>query len=486
MTSQSTGSNPVELNNHSLSSEILNTMASTHIGNLDILRLILACLPQQDLLKATYVSRLFREEACQLLLMRPIRLSGQKRLLSFNHFIHSFGISQLYLVRALAIEHIDGRLEEEVKAAFFQVVTNCTQLRSLELLWCDAIVGEEVRIVEALSSFKSLTRFIARTITESDTLYAIIYQAVISMKYLRALAEAHPSVEKLGINAYTLAGLDISLPSVRTLHISMEREVPSAANIHGTFPNLQHLRTTIYTYTNIESFPESLGSTGHGSDGTWVSLDSLRSSATGVYAMGLVCPVRDLDLEYYEVSLHARIIAILARLLPRKFSVTLYCAPNWEVPPDEPRILAHDEKSPGVKYLHLRMTFTSLHVPDTADVLRYVLPFLSASSVEFLQLTISPYNFSDDPENVVNPKFPVEPELAMVAETVQVEALVEALAASCPSLRALSTTVFRGEHIVWRIVREDGAHSVNRLHPYEGRLLMQQEQERCLDGGRGQ
>ncbi|KAI9065995.1 hypothetical protein FKP32DRAFT_1684694 [Trametes sanguinea] len=502
MVLQSTQSLFAEVNNQSLSPGIA---APTYLGNLDTLRLVLACLPQQDLLRTSYVSRLFREEACQQLLMRPIRLSGQRRFLSFNRFIHSFGISQLSLVRALAIEHMDGAIEDEVKAAFFEVLANCTHLQSLELLWCDDIIREEGRIVEALSSFRSLTRFVARLINESDLLYTVIYHAVMAMKCtlreldlplipsertlpdLGALAQAHPSVENLGSHVYSLAGLDISLPSVRTLHLSLEREIPSSADIYDAFPNLQHLKTTVHTWINIDDFPESLGSSRHGNCGIWTSLASLRSSATAIYAIGLVCPVRDLDIEYYEVSLHARVVEILSRLCPRKLSITLYCAPNWAVPPDEPRILAYNAEGPGVRYLHMRMTFTSLHIPDNADVLRYVLPFLSHSRVEVLRLTISPYNFSDEPENIINPRFQVEPELAKVAETVKVEALVEEMSANCPSLRVLSTTVVKGEHIVWRVAREDGTHSLERLRPYEGRLLMQQEHERCLsDGGSGQ
>ncbi|KAI9066049.1 hypothetical protein FKP32DRAFT_1590116 [Trametes sanguinea] len=502
MASHSVQSPSAEDSKQSLSS---GTVATTFRGNLDTLRRVLEYLPQQELLTMSRVSRLFRDEACHQFLTRPICLHGPRELLSFNQAIQWFGISQLSLVRTLTIEHIDMNVmgDEVATAAFFEVVTNCTHLQSLELLQCLAVIKDEARIVNTLSSFRSLTRFVVRDPFMSGPLTSIIHRAVLSMKCalkelhlplipyarppldLRALAQAQPYVKKLG-DLWTLATLDIPWLSVRTLRMTFDEGVSSAADIHAAFPNLQHLETSTRNEIDLEDYPESLEPSRHGSG--WTSLLSLRSSVPVIYAMGLVSPVRDLDLDSdsYQANLHTRIIQVLGRLRPRKLTLSLFCAPRMPiaVPLNEPHILTYDAKGTGVRYLHLHISFYS-HIPHNADVLLYVLPFLCHSRVKFLQLTISPYDiWGNEPEDIVNPvrTFHLDPELAEVAEAIQVEALVQELAAPgrCPSLCALSTTIFKGEHIVWRIAREDGTHHLERLRPSDGRLLMQREHERCF------
>ncbi|CDO72237.1 hypothetical protein BN946_scf184970.g89 [Trametes cinnabarina] len=412
--------------------------------------------------------------------MRPVRLTGPRRLLSFHRFSLSIGSHRLSLVRALVVELLVGPLEEGDKQAFFHIVTSCTQLRSFDLLYCDDILREETRLVEALSLLKSLIRFTAQLSTEDDALlYEIIHRAVNSMQCalrelslplipaartetdIRSLSQVHPRIEQLGLHIHSLA----SPP-------------PAAADLYHTFPNLQELELLSFVYLDVGDFPPGSlvpnqnASTTHNRRETWTSLQLLRASIAVIYSMGLTCPVRDLDLDYYEVATHAHVAQIVSHLRPKKLSITLYCAPTWALPPlDEPYILVDHSEGAAVKWLDLRITFTSAYVPDNEDVMRNVRPFVSPSSVEVLQLTISPYNFSDDPEDVVNPEFPVEPEVAKVAEIIDVGPLVQELAGACPSVRIVAIAVIKGGHTVWRVTRGEDVFTAARLHPFEGRQV---------------
>ncbi|KAI0354844.1 hypothetical protein OH77DRAFT_365045 [Trametes cingulata] len=478
--------------------------------DLDTFRLILEHLPRSELLCMTYTSRFIRKEASRELLVRPVQLLRKKRLLSFCQFALSGDPNKVSYLRTLTIQHIDEALDEEQKNAVVNVFRHCVNLADLRLQWCDLLLIEDPRVPEAVSALPALSKFDVWLYRgEEVDVQHILRRMLSNMKhslrrlhlplnlrddhvpaFLEEVARVHGGVEDFLFDFYHFAAPPgLSLSHVRTLHLVLEGTVPRLADLYAAFPNVRDLHITPYISLPSLAFqdgdPNQPGGALQTESAMWPSLDSLVTTMHVIYALGLFCPVRTLNLSHYERDFHRHIAEVISRLRPRKLTLDLFCDPDWEAPRADHKLFLHNSGKAGVRHLFLKLSYTNLGLRGAEHILRSLRPLLSGGPVELLHVALSQFFHSNDPDEIVaGPPFGSPPPREGAEPTLQVdvEAVARAMAEVCPRLRCVAVTVAYVGHAIWRVDRSDGRVDVLKLDLYEGRRLLEREERRCLEG----
>ncbi|KAI0365362.1 hypothetical protein BV20DRAFT_1028309 [Pilatotrama ljubarskyi] len=484
--------------------------ASLRSLNLDVFRLILGCLPRAELLQLSYASRFVREEASRELLAQPVKLLRRKRLQSFCRFALSGDPAKLSYLRSLAIQHIDEPLDEEQKQDLISVLRRSVNLAELHLQWCDVLLTGDPRIPEAISLLPSLAMFnVWMYQAEDTTLQAILRRMLMNMKhplrrlyfplslrgdslpaFLQEVASAHGGLEDFFIGFYDfVAPMGMSLPHVHTLRLLLEGTTPPLADLYAIFPHVRDLHITSHVHSGLPSLSfqdidsERPGGTLRSERSMWPSLNSLTTTIGVIYGLGLDCPVRALDVSFYEREYHNNIAEVVSRLRPRKLNLDLFCSPDWEPPRAEPCLLLYNSGKAGVRHLFLKISYSVAYSPETRHVLNNLQPLLSASHVELLHFAMAEYFHSNDSEEIVAgpPYKSISQDGSEHRLTVDADAIARALAEICTSLRCIAITIAQVGHAVWRVDRTNGGVEVVKLGSYEGRRLLEREAKVCLE-----
>ncbi len=91
-------------------------------------------------------------------------------------------------------------------------------------------------------------------------------------------------------------------------------------------------------------------------------------------------------------------------------------------------------------------------------------------------MAISELFTSDDPDEIVDPPIKVNPDVP----TIDAEALAVDWAQACASIRTVAVTIALVGHTVWSVDRADGEARVVKLGAFEGRRVLDQEAQRCI------
>ncbi|KAI0671183.1 hypothetical protein C8Q78DRAFT_973574 [Trametes maxima] len=473
--------------------------------NLDIFRYILGFLPRSDLLQMAYIARFAREEVEKELLLRPVHIRRAEELHSFCQFLLSVDPTRLASIRTLTFEHINFLLMPEEKDLLFWAITHCTNLKELSLKRCDAIIKDDPRFMRAVSSLKTLTHFVAGWSAETPTMHGLIFQAVMRMKSpLRHLSlpltldtEAWPNpLTDLFISHSRLEELTLNLPyfpkpqtqslhSLRKLHLTVHQRLPSHRDLFEAFPSLRELSVECYFNLSPAETDEDAATVGSSRESTWRSLDVVQALASVTLALGIACPVRSLDIGYYDQPLHNETVKLVDRLRPRKLGVSVHYALDWNTFVVEPSLLLYKSSATsGVRYLFVKMSFSVNQPPSTLDVVAYFQPLLSPSRTEFFQLALAEMFHSEDIDDIVylSSRIPLHPQLEETVRQFDVEVIARRLAESCATLQTIAISVaLLGRHF-WSVERTDSGIVLKKLESTLGRELERQETVRCLEG----
>ncbi|KAI0655417.1 hypothetical protein C8Q70DRAFT_923497 [Cubamyces menziesii] len=440
--------------------------------NLDVLRLILTWLANVDLLKVTYVSRALQDEAYNELLTRHIRLNGKTRLLSFIHFVLHDNIHRLSFVRALTLRNIDALLQPE-EGALVLTLKACSNLRSLHLQLSDSLLESHPRVAEAIASLKTLTELslwlqrddglrqstawniILRIPSRLVQLRPPLIPSARTTTDLRDLATTHPHLEDLMLNVHSFSAPGVVFETLRSLSLIVEDALPNLQDLECTFPNVREFVLSHYMLLDVgDALPPGLAGDVPKPAG-WKSLDYLFATPASIRVLGLVCPVKHLNLGFYEVTLHREIANIV-----------------------EPSITLHNPSTTWVKHLYLQSGYDTMTVPSTADFLATLTPLVSSSRIELLHVGIGPFFMSDNPEEVVHPTVPMSDDTPEKIKHVDVEEIARGLAQACPSVRTVAISVVMTEHFIWTVQRAVGRVEMVKLPSYEGRVRLDSEAAR--------
>ncbi|KAI0354845.1 hypothetical protein OH77DRAFT_365218 [Trametes cingulata] len=480
--------------------------------SLDVFRLILEHLPRPDLLKLTFASRFVREEATRELLMRPVTLKGPEQLQSFCKFALSGNPAKLSSLRTLVIQCVYGSLDEDDRDMIVAILRRCPNLTDLQLQQCDCLLTEDSRIPEAISSLPSLRKLSVSVWLANggvDAVLAALRRMVASKKhsplrsfhfspilnedsfptFLQEVASAHRGLENFSIAfKHFLPPAGVSFPHVHTLRLEYQWILPRLSDLYAAFPNLRVLRISrhISTFPSNDVQPaERVSETLHSQRAMWPSLDTLFTTPNVVHALGLFCPVRTLEIVFYDLKNHYRVAEVVSRLRPRKLSLAFFQVYNLAsmTPPAEPRLLLYNSGEAGVKHLSLRMPYNDTRPPETKHILETMRPLLSASRVELLQLTFAGTLRPENPSKIADgPLFRAQLEKSTKPPLQDdLEAAARAMVGMCTALQCIAITITDVSHTVWRIDKMGGRVEVVRLDSYEGKRFLEQEATRCLE-----
>ncbi|KAI0642916.1 hypothetical protein C8Q79DRAFT_196253 [Trametes meyenii] len=475
--------------------------------NLDTFRYIMRFMSRSDLLQMAYASRFIREEVSKELLLRPVHVRHAEALHSFCQFLLYIDHPKLASVRSLTFERINCLLTPEEKDLLFWAISHCTNLKELSLKWCDVVIKDDPRFMKAVSSLKTLTHFVVGCYVEAPAVHGLIFQAVIHMESplrqlniplnldaeawpdpLADLFSAHSRLEELALSLpYFSNPRRQSLQSLRKLHLAVHQQLPSHRDLYEAFPNLRELRLECYFLlsNSLAEHDEERTAAVHsiGRASTWRSLDAVQAPLPVTLALGIICPVRSLDIGYYDRSLHGEIVKLVDRLRPRKIIICAYWARRWNSFVVEPSLLLYKSSATsGVRYLVAKMSFSVDMPPSTLDI-AYFQPLLSPSRTEFFQLALAEVFHSEDIDDIAypSPRVPLHPKLEDIVRLFDVEVIARELAESCAALQTITIAVALRGRYFWSVERTDSRLVLKRLELSHGRELERRETLRCLE-----
>ncbi|OJT15680.1 hypothetical protein TRAPUB_5426, partial [Trametes pubescens] len=468
-------------------------MEARPIVNVDVFRLILAYLPHRELLMMALASKFSREEATQHLLMRPMSLLRNHKLLTFCQFALTGDLSKLSYLRELTIKLVKEPFSSEDRAMVARVLAHCVNLRRLGILWCDMFIMDEPvsGIPEAISALPSLAYLTVQMHHDDQQIRDVLIRMVLHAKaslrglhlpmfgdglsrveVLRDLARVHSHLEDFTLQFSTFTAPGVTFSAVRNLHLILEKNLPQLRDVYNTFPNVHEL--TIDYYMHLGETPPNAARVEDQRNGScWPSLDLLCACPLIIRALGIVCPVRRLSLGFCDYDLDEEITETVSRLRPSKLTLDLRCGPDWVVPLAHPSLMLHSSRDAGVKHLFVKKTLTgSRRSPaTTSSFMDWILPLLFTARVELLHVAISKSfeSDSDDPQEVL------ESARAVIASSngpdIDAEALAGDLARACASIRTVAITIAPIGHTVWSVDRADGEARVVKLDAFEGRRV---------------
>ncbi|KAI0823951.1 hypothetical protein BC628DRAFT_1496256 [Trametes gibbosa] len=468
--------------------------------NFDVFRVILTWLPHTALLRTSLASHHTRDEATKELLMRPVRILRVAKLRSFYRFMLNGDLNRPSYLRQLTLAHMEGPLEWGDVDALLRLFALCTNLNKLALQWCD-VLFQESDIPPVISALPSLRHFSAWTYRDGHELQSILIREVINMRAsLRSLrlplvsealattdifallATTHNQLESLTIQLSVSLPSGVVFPSVRILHLIFEDGLPTLQEIDQTFPHVKEL--SLDCYAPLDDLPHidtSRRVLPHPS--SWHSLDHLRASMHVIRTLGIACPVRNLDLSFYDRDEHNQMADTIARLRPQKLATSLHCAPDWLIPCADPHLLLYESGEAGVKHLFVRMSYSRSNEPQTQDVIKTLQPLLQTSRVELFHLAISGFFTSDDPEEIVNPPIMLYPDSPDTDASPHVDTDVVARSAAelGTYIRTVAITIVFLGHMVWSVDRLDGEVVMSKLRAFEGAQTLDREAKRYQD-----
>lgn len=128
--------------------------------DVDVFCLILKFLPPPGLLQMRLASQFAEQESTKEFLARPVWMPWTRRLGAFCKFVLAPGNpDRPSYLQSLSILNIPNRqwyIPEDGKA-FHKVLTRCTNLRTLDLQWCDKFLMEEPSLERTVSMLPKLT-----------------------------------------------------------------------------------------------------------------------------------------------------------------------------------------------------------------------------------------------------------------------------------------------------------------------------------------
>lgn len=344
-------------------------------ANVDIFRLILACVTRSDLLKMTLASKFTREEAIKELFKRPVRLLQNDNLRKFCQFVLASDPRRLSYLRSLTIEHTKKGFSSQDMDMVSRVLGHCMNLRKLNLEGCDGLVMDEPVVLKAISALPSLAHLSAVMYEDRKESQALLLQMVVNMKsslcglhlpmtmnglsnveVLRALARVHRHLEDLTLHFRTFIAPGVTFPTVRTLHLTLDKSVPQLRDIRSTFPNIRELSIDLRMYLSAAS-STAAGIENRDNGSCWPSLDLLCAIPTSIRALGIVCPVRRVSLGFSDIDLDEEDAEAVARLCPSKLTLDIRCYHDSVLPGALPSLLLHGSRDAGVKHLFVKTTF---------------------------------------------------------------------------------------------------------------------------------
>ncbi|KAL1937814.1 hypothetical protein VTO73DRAFT_12833 [Trametes versicolor] len=473
---------------------------SFEVINVDIFRLILACVTRADLLKITLASKFTREEAIKELFMRPVRLLQNKNLRLFCEFVLASDPRRLSYLRSLTVEHINKGFSSQDREMVARVLAHCKNLRKLSLEGCDGLVMDEPVVLKAISALPSLAHLSAVMYEDRKESQALLLQMVVNMKsslcglhlpmtmdglsnveMLRALARVHRHLEDLTLHFRTFIAPGVTFSTVRTLHLTVDKSVPQLRDIRSTFPNIRELSIDLRMYLSATS-STTAGIQNRVNGSCWPSLDLLCAIPTSIRALGIVCPVRRVSLGFSDIDLDEEDTEAVARLCPSKLTLDIRCYHDSVLPGALPSLLLHGSRDAGVKHLFVKTTFARPRGAPPArqvDLLNWILPLLRTARVELLHIAVFKHfeSDSDDPQDILDS--PVGRSLS--GQEVDAEAVAGDVARACVSIRTVAITTALSGHTVWSVDRADGEVRIVKLGAFEGRRLFDQEAKHCLE-----
>ncbi|KAI0763561.1 hypothetical protein BD413DRAFT_581195 [Trametes elegans] len=479
--------------------------------SVDVFRLILACLPRKDLLNMTCVSHLGWEEARKELLMRPIKLLRIEGLISFLRFALAGDIKQMSYIRELSFTHMRKPLGKQEQQDLLQVVGHCTNLKVLALRWCDILLAEDC-LALAISSIRTLESLVIWTYDINPklcgTIWGIVINAQSSLRsiqlpvvpdgeagaeLLRDIAQTHNRIEELKLAFGHFVSPKISFSWVRSLNVVFEWHFPPLRDLYECFPSIREITIAAHSLVDISSPSDvilaahEMASSDYRAGHAWRSLDLLRGSIDNIWALGILCPVRSLDIDFYDASQHGHFVEALSRHRPRKLTVAFYYAPGIAPPLSEPNLLLYDDSdihsNAGVKYLFVKMMFSPKEAPATSNITDFLRPIVASSRVECVHFALAElFNEETDPDAIVDqsPGGHSHPDVASDIQKIDTGAIARDLAEHCASIRTVAVTLWLVGHSVWSVQREDGQVTAQVVEPYYARGMLMQEERRCL------
>lgn len=448
----------------------------------------------------TCVSHLGREEARKELLMRPIKL-----------FALAGDIEQMSYIRELSFTHMRKPLGKQQQQDLLQVVEHCTNLKHLALRWCDILFAED-RLALAISSIQTLESLVIWTYNINPklcgTIWGIVINAQSSLRsiqlpvvpddeagaeLLRNIAKTHNRIEELKLAFGHFVSPQISFSWVRSLSVVFEWHFPPLRDLYECFPNIREITIAAHSLVDISSPSEAIlavrqmASSDYRAGHAWRSLDLLRGSIDNIWALGILCPVRSLDIDFYEASQHGHFVEALSRHRPRKLTVAFYYAPGIAPPLSEPNILLYDDSDThsdvGVKYLFVKMMFSLKQAPATSDIIvstchdyaiallpltdcmsspvrqDFLRPIVASSRVECVHFALAElFNEETDPDAIVeqSPGGHYHPDVAADIQKIDAGAIARGLAEHCATIRTVAVTLWLVGHSVWSVQKESG------------------------------
>lgn len=200
--------------------------------DVDVFNLILACLPQADLLRITLISHFAREEAIKELFMRPVRLLRNENLHKFCQFALAGDLRRLSCLQKLTIEQIATPFSSEDGKMVANVLAYCMHLRILDFRQCDGVIVGKSVILEAISALPNLAYLSASIYTgtnngESQDLVRMVLNMNSSLRglhlpmdqvglskvsVLQDLARVHSCLEELTLSLLSFTPPRCSIP----------------------------------------------------------------------------------------------------------------------------------------------------------------------------------------------------------------------------------------------------------------------------------
>lgn len=371
-------------------------MATSQVAlNIDVLRLILIFCDTRDLLQASAACWQLRDEAVKELISRPVHLKNYAQVESFCRLVLSGDQSRPRFIRILILE-TQRSLHAPGPHLLLEVINRATQLRVLQLRWCDSYFEFDQRFAGAVRDLEHLRHLeISTSENKQDGKIAAMLLGLRSpLKTLEltdaadngfgdtfpdTLAQRQNRLETLRI---FYPGLDLMqwtpFHFARKLDLTIGDRRISLERLASIFPNLREVAVRAH-YFEIDLTSPSIETMQTREDaiafqrsgGGWQSLDKITGTIGDLYVLCITCPVRCVDLGYYQSQACRAFLDVVSRTRPRQVELMVLCASWVPVWVQEHNILVYEGvDGPGaVSHAIFRLTLSISSPVNSKDVL---------------------------------------------------------------------------------------------------------------------
>ncbi|KAM5540763.1 hypothetical protein V8D89_005407 [Ganoderma adspersum] len=421
----------------------------------------------------------------------------------------------------IIVEHIPDRASDEFDPNdLLEVLSRATNLRDVRIRWCDHLftAQSDKRLSETLPQLQDLHRL--EIWTRSVTTDPLVADTVLRLRaqlrilhfssdednqlprdFPNLLAERQQSLHQLRICYPDLTSTPWApFASLRVLFLTLASKIPSLPHLAQIFPNLRELAVFAVGFEvdfarpapeHVRARSEALGFQACG--GGWRSLDVLTTTTIGdPWVLCLACPVGSVRLGNYDVGGHAAFVDVVSRTRPRKVTLHLACASYCIRPESEPSIFLFPRPNPskdggagalGATHAVLPFTIASFSQGQTTSAIIDVInSHISDSRLEYLHVAFAEFfMFSPEiDERVLKPR-DIHPRSVEAIKEIDVELLVQQVAAAATHLRVLVVTVATRDQSVWTVEQREGARIPTRVEDtYSARQIIEREERAYL------